>query len=101
MATLTTTVELEWNETTNLAWAQKDADGIANRDCVQALYDTLVQNREVRAIPAVSVGLNDVQTLPSFQYEPPTKSELQAFLNTLLASQVSGIVCRFCSDYLA
>ncbi|XP_019763936.2 probable E3 ubiquitin-protein ligase HERC1 isoform X1 [Dendroctonus ponderosae] len=87
MATLTTNVELEWNETTNLTWAQKDTDSIANRDCVQSMYDTLVQNKEVRAIPAVSVSFNDVQTLPSFQYDPPTTSELNTFLNTLLASQ--------------
>ncbi|XP_030752542.1 probable E3 ubiquitin-protein ligase HERC1 [Sitophilus oryzae] len=80
-------IELEWVEQTNSTWAQKDTDNIANRDLVQSMYDVLLQNKEVRVIPTTLSSYNDVQALPSFQYEAPTSLELTNYLNTLLTSQ--------------
>ncbi|XP_060527187.1 probable E3 ubiquitin-protein ligase HERC1 [Cylas formicarius] len=81
-------VELEWSENTNSSWAAKDADSVANRDSVQSMYEALLQNNEVRLIPSTTLSYDDVQTLPSFQYDPPASSELEDYLDTLLSSQL-------------
>jgi len=91
MESSTNNVELEWSDSTNISWAQKDTDCIANRDLVQSMYDVLLQNKEIRAIPSCTGNFNDVQALPAFQYDVPAAWELEAFLNTLLTSQVSFV----------
>ncbi|KAL1506224.1 hypothetical protein ABEB36_005622 [Hypothenemus hampei] len=88
MENSTVNVQFEWTDNTNLSWAHKDTDNIANRDLVQSMYDSLVQNKEVHVIPSGSGNFNDVQVLPAFQYEFPTVSDLNSFLSTLLTSQL-------------
>lgn len=86
-----TNIVLECVDHTNTAWVQKDTDNIVNRDLVESMFDVLLQNKEVRVIPTTLSSYNDVQSLPSFQYEAPTSSELNSYLNTLLTSQVLTI----------
>lgn len=80
--------ELEWAEHANVSWCLKDCDAIASRDSVQFLFDILVQNKEVRLIPYNSVSCNDFQTLPYFQYESPSISDLNQYVTSLLTSQL-------------
>ncbi|XP_076258464.1 putative E3 ubiquitin-protein ligase HERC1 isoform X2 [Rhynchophorus ferrugineus] len=82
-----TNIVLECVEHANTAWTLKDTDNIVNRDLVESMFDVLLQNKEVRFIPTTLSSYNDVQSLPSFQYEAPTSSELNSYLNTLLTSQ--------------
>lgn len=88
MENLSTNIELEWVEHTNSTWALKNSDNIANRDLVQSMYDTLLQNKEVRVIPTTFASYNDIQVLPSFQYDPPTIDEINHYVITLLTSQL-------------
>nr|CAH7744986.1 unnamed protein product [Callosobruchus chinensis] len=88
MENLYTDVGLEFSEPANLLWASKTTDNIANRDLVQYMYDVLLQNKEIREIPATPASYNDVQVLPSFQYDAPSVSELNQYVITLLTSQL-------------
>ncbi|KAJ8965419.1 hypothetical protein NQ314_004172 [Rhamnusium bicolor] len=90
-------IELEWVEHTNAAWAVKNTDNIANRDLVQSLYEILLQNKEVRVIPTTLASYNDVQVLPSFQYDPPSVVELNHYIITLLTSQLQ-LAKEICSS---
>lgn len=83
-----TNVQVEFVDSTNTTWAQKDTDNIANRDLVQSMFDVLLQNKEILVTPTSLSIFNDVQTLPSFQYEASTTATLNGFLHRLLASQV-------------
>ncbi|XP_050295909.1 probable E3 ubiquitin-protein ligase HERC1 isoform X2 [Anthonomus grandis grandis] len=81
-------IELDWQDSHNSEWAVIDPDSIVNQDTVPSIYNLLIQAKEVRVIPTSPPSLNDVQTLPSFQYEAPTGAELNTFLNTLLTNQL-------------
>lgn len=81
-------IELEWVEHTNSVWAQKNCDGIANRDILQSMYGTLLQSKEIRVIPTTLASYNDVQHLPSFQYDPISPTELNEYIRNLLISQL-------------
>ncbi|CAH1979985.1 unnamed protein product [Acanthoscelides obtectus] len=81
-------VELDFLEPTNTTWSTKSTDNIANRDLVQSMYDVLLQNKEIRVIPTTPASYNDVQVLPSFQYDAPTVGELNQYVITLLTSQL-------------
>ncbi|CAG9853588.1 unnamed protein product [Phyllotreta striolata] len=81
-------IELEWVEHTNSTWALKNCDNIANRDLVQSMYDVLLQNKEIRVIPSSVSSYNDVQVLPTFQYDPPSFNDLNHYITTLLTSQL-------------
>ncbi|XP_018567016.1 probable E3 ubiquitin-protein ligase HERC1 [Anoplophora glabripennis] len=81
-------IELEWVEHTNSVWAQKNCDGIANRDILQSMYGILLQNKEIRIIPTTLASYNDVQHLPSFQYDPISHTELNEYIRNLLTSQL-------------
>ncbi|XP_044756783.1 probable E3 ubiquitin-protein ligase HERC1 [Coccinella septempunctata] len=83
-----TNFELEWAEHANVSWCLKDCDSIASRDSVQFLFDILVQNKEVRLIPNNTNTCNDFQTLPYFQYESPSISDLNSYITSLLNSQL-------------
>ncbi|CAH0559022.1 unnamed protein product [Brassicogethes aeneus] len=81
-------IELDCVDHTNSIWIQKNCDSIANPDQVQSMYDILLQNKEVRVIPTNVASYNDVNILPSFQYEPSSHSELNHFVTILLTSQL-------------
>jgi E3 ubiquitin-protein ligase HERC1 len=87
MENLSANIELEWVDHTNASWSLKDCDSIANRDLVHSMYDLLIQNKEVRLIPTTLSLFNDVQILPSFQYESASNAELNHYIATLLTSQ--------------
>ncbi|KAJ3666590.1 hypothetical protein Zmor_002027 [Zophobas morio] len=87
MDTFSANIELEWIDHTNTSWSIKDCDSISNRDLVQSMYDLLIQNKEVRLIPTTLSLFNDVQILPSFQYESASNVELNHYIATLLTSQ--------------
>ncbi|KAJ8960520.1 hypothetical protein NQ318_013805 [Aromia moschata] len=57
-------IELVWVEHTNSA----PCDGV------------LLQNKEIRLLPTSLAGYNDVQVLPSFQYDPPSLAELNHYI---------------------
>lgn len=81
-------IDQEWADHTNSSWASKDCDGLALRDYVQSMYETLLSNKEIRVIPASITCYNDVQMLPDFQYEPTQTSELEQYITNLLSSQL-------------
>lgn len=80
-------IELEWLEHTNSLWASKNVDQIANRDFVQFNYDILLENKEIHIEGKPIVTYDDMQVIPSFQYDPATVSELNYYITTLLTSQ--------------
>jgi len=50
MAT-TPTVKMKWLEHLNGTWVSEDCETIANRDGINALYERLLSNQEVVALP--------------------------------------------------
>ncbi|CAG9815842.1 unnamed protein product [Phaedon cochleariae] len=47
-----------------------------------------LENKEVRVIPTTLSSYNDIQVLPSFQYDPPSANDLNHYIITLLTSQL-------------
>lgn len=97
MENVAANIELDWVEHTNTHWCGKDCDNIANRDLVHSMYDILLQNKEIRVIPSTMALFNDVQILPSFQYESTSITELNSYISILLTSQFD-LATHVCSS---
>lgn len=79
---------IEWGDHMNNSWSIKDADNLASRDVVQAMYESLLTNKEIKQIPDSVITYADIQLLPDFLYELPHQSELEQYVVCLLTSQL-------------
>ncbi|XP_077870271.1 putative E3 ubiquitin-protein ligase HERC1 [Saccoglossus kowalevskii] len=80
-------VKLKWLEHLNASWISEDAETIASREGVITLYDRLLINKEVLALPRQALHLKGPQ-LPDFEREILTQEEQEHYLDSLLNSQL-------------
>ncbi|XP_070543560.1 probable E3 ubiquitin-protein ligase HERC1 isoform X2 [Ptychodera flava] len=80
-------VKLKWLEHLNASWISEDAEIIASREGIINLYDRLLTNKEVVALPRQALHLKGPQ-LPDFERETLSQEEQEHYLDSLLNSQL-------------
>ncbi|XP_077988697.1 putative E3 ubiquitin-protein ligase HERC1 [Glandiceps talaboti] len=80
-------VKLKWLEHLNASWICEDAETIASREGIISLYDRLLVNKEVVALPRQALHLKGPQ-LPDFEREILSQEEQEHYLDSLLNSQL-------------
>ncbi|XP_072108525.1 probable E3 ubiquitin-protein ligase HERC1 isoform X1 [Mobula birostris] len=86
MVTCPTNVILKWLEHLNSSWALEDTESTATREGASALYEKLLQNREVVGISHQVQNLIGPK-LPDFEHESSAVEERERYLSALLNSQ--------------
>ncbi|XP_051890412.1 LOW QUALITY PROTEIN: probable E3 ubiquitin-protein ligase HERC1 [Pristis pectinata] len=86
MVTCPTNVLLKWLEHLNSSWALEDSESTATREGASALYEKLLQNKEVVGISHQAQNLIGPR-LPDFEYESSAVEERERYLSALLNSQ--------------
>uniref|UniRef100_S4R7U2 E3 ubiquitin-protein ligase HERC1 n=1 Tax=Petromyzon marinus TaxID=7757 RepID=S4R7U2_PETMA len=96
MANVIPPVKLKWLEHLNGSWVLEDSESITTREGASALYDRLLANKEVVALPQQVMRLKGPQ-LPDFERESLSSEEQEHYLGALLASQLA-LAKTVCSD---
>ncbi|XP_069780317.1 probable E3 ubiquitin-protein ligase HERC1 isoform X3 [Narcine bancroftii] len=86
MVTCPTNVIVKWLEHLNSCWALEDSESIATREGASALYEKLLQNKEVVGISQQTQHLVGPR-LPDFEHESSAVEEREHYLSALLNSQ--------------
>uniref|UniRef100_A0A8C4NKH6 Uncharacterized protein n=1 Tax=Eptatretus burgeri TaxID=7764 RepID=A0A8C4NKH6_EPTBU len=89
-------VKLKWLEHLNNSWVMEDSDTVSTREGAAALYNQLISNKEVIALPQQVMRLKGPQ-LPDFEREPLSLEEQEHYLGALLSSQLA-LAKTVCSD---
>lgn len=79
--------KLKWYDHLNSSWVTEDCEVIANDSDLDALYDRLIDNKEVILFPSQAIPISG-PALPDFDSESVTSDEQEHLLDSLLSSQL-------------
>uniref|UniRef100_A0A4W3J8I3 HECT-type E3 ubiquitin transferase n=1 Tax=Callorhinchus milii TaxID=7868 RepID=A0A4W3J8I3_CALMI len=86
MVSCPTNVILKWLEHLNSSWALEDSESAATREGATALYEKLLNNKEVVGVSQQAQHLIGPR-LPDFEHESSAVEEREQYLSALLNSQ--------------
>ncbi|KAK7467957.1 hypothetical protein BaRGS_00036800 [Batillaria attramentaria] len=79
--------KLKWFDHLNSSWVTEDCESITYEDDLNALYERLLDNKEVILFPPQAINISG-PSLPAFDTESFTVDEQDHLLDSLLASQL-------------